>query len=212
MSCFPQHDIFRLDRATKRGGGVLIAAHHRLQCSPLNIPSALELIFIRCNNSYPPLIIGACYRPPDSDPSFVTEFHSALNLLSISNPSAHMLILGDFNFPTITWSDLVLTTSKCSVESDFVDTCLTFGLSQLVSAPTRESNNSSNILDLLLTSHADSLSPLTHLAGLSDHAVIHATVHLKLSPQKKIKKSSVPLGWNDANACCTRLVNCKPRL
>ncbi|CAN7938237.1 unnamed protein product, partial [Ixodes hexagonus] len=66
-SSFPNFDIFRRDRANKRGGGVLIAAHRNLQCVAISTPSPLEIVFISCNASYPPIIIGACYRPPDAD-------------------------------------------------------------------------------------------------------------------------------------------------
>ncbi|CAN7947312.1 unnamed protein product, partial [Ixodes hexagonus] len=77
-SSFPNFDIFRRDRANKRGGGVLIAAHRNLQCVAISTPSPLEIVFISCNASYPPIIIGACYRPPDADSFFIADFHEAL--------------------------------------------------------------------------------------------------------------------------------------
>lgn len=119
--------------------------------------------------------MGVCYRPPCADTSFVPSFHDALHLITTLHPNTRIVIFGDFNFPSINWCDLAITSANKSVESDFVNTCLTFGLSQLVTSPTRTTNHSNNILDLILTSHPNSFSPPIYLDGISDHAVIHGT-------------------------------------
>ncbi|KAH9383627.1 hypothetical protein HPB48_025320 [Haemaphysalis longicornis] len=100
-STFPNFDIFRCDRSGKRGDGVLIAAHSSLQCSVINVPSPLELIFVRCNSSYPPVVTGVCYPPPDSDHSFIIHLHEALRSLISSRRQASNLLFGDFNLPAI---------------------------------------------------------------------------------------------------------------
>lgn len=189
LPLFNDFDIFRCDRKNKRGGGVLIAAHHSLQCCAVDIPCSLEAIFIRCKAAVPPVTIGVCYRPPDSDPAFVGELHDALQLLTSDSDNAPLLLFGDFNFPAITWSDLALTMSKQNTESDFIDTCLTFNLSQMISFPTRTTLNSSSLLDLFLTTQPDKVSSVSSPNRLSDHAVIHATFQCNLPNPKKVKKT-----------------------
>ena len=76
-----------------------------------------------------------------------------------------------------------------SIESDFVISCLTFGLTQLVNEPTRGSDNSLHILDLVLTSEPERVSQMTFLPGLSDHLVIHASYSCKLCHPTKTRKT-----------------------
>lgn len=99
-----------------------------------------------------------------------------------------MLLFGDFNFPAINWTNLTSATSQHSTESDFVNSCLTFGLTQLVTEPTRQSCNSSNILDLIFASDPDKVYAMTHLPGLSDHSIIHASYSCQLTQPTKITK------------------------
>lgn len=107
------------------------------------------MVFVCCKAIQPHVVLGACYRPPDSDSTFIPMFHDALQSLKIHFPNAPVVLFGDFNFPNIDWSDLVLVTSKQNIESNFVDTCLTFALTQIVNAATRQSKHSANILDLV---------------------------------------------------------------
>lgn len=82
-SIFPEFNIFRHDRESKRGGGVLIAFHHSLSCKIINITSPLEILFVLCTNLYPQTVIGVCYRPPDADASFSIRFHEALQKITL---------------------------------------------------------------------------------------------------------------------------------
>lgn len=84
LQLFPDSNIFRRHRTNKRGGGVLIGSLKDLQCSEIKTSSSLETICVLCNTSYPPTIIGVCYRPPGSDPLFVPEFNEAVRSLTES--------------------------------------------------------------------------------------------------------------------------------
>lgn len=79
--------------------------------------------------------------------------------------------------------------SKNSTESDFFNSCLTFGLTQLVDEPTRHGDNSPNILDLVFASEPDKVSQITFLPGLSDHLVIYALYSCQLSHTTKITET-----------------------
>lgn len=189
LQYFPDFNIFRRDRTNKRGGGVLIGSHKSLQCTEIRVSSCLEITFILCNASYPPTIIGVCYRPPGLDPLFVPNFHVAIHSVTKTFRHYPILLFGDFNFPAISWNNLASTAAKHGPESDFVNSCLTFGLTQLVTEPTRQNSTSSNTLDLILTSEPDKVSKMTFLPGLSDHSVIHGTYLCQLTRSSKITKT-----------------------
>lgn len=141
------------------------------------------------NASRPAVVIGTCYRPPDANRSFIADFHEVLHSVTLRYPQSPVILFGDFNFPAINWSNIAETASKNTVESDFLNTCLTFGLTQIVSNPTRHNDKSSNLLDLILTSHSDYASPLTHLPGLSDHSVLHASFQCGIPAPTKTRKT-----------------------
>lgn len=190
LPCLPDFDIFRKDRDNnQRGGGVLVATKRDLRCVRINITSPLEIVWLCCHASHPRILIGVCYRAPSTDTSFARLFHENLNQLRTTHPNSPILLFGDFNFPSINWSDTASMSSKNTPPGEFINTCLTFGLSQLVTQPTRVTDHSSNILDLVLTSHPENVSPITYLRGLSDHLVVHASFSCSLHTSKKTRKT-----------------------
>ncbi|XP_075724633.1 uncharacterized protein LOC119184697 isoform X2 [Rhipicephalus microplus] len=157
------------------------------------------MVFVCCKAIQPHVVLGACYRPPDSDSTFIPMFHDALQSLKIHFPNAPVVLFGDFNFPNIDWSDLVLVTSKQNIENNFVDTCLTFALTQIVNAATRQSKHSANILDLVLTTLPDRITSLSYLDEISDHKVIHGTFHCRLKRPDKTRKKLTLYDKGDYN-------------
>lgn len=87
-----------------------------------------------------------------------------------------IFLLGDFNYPSIVWSEPIVATTLSSECKDFVSLCLDFNLTQQVTKPTRVTPLVANVLDLVLTTHPDIVSPIIHLAGLSDHSILHFDV------------------------------------
>lgn len=183
---FPAHlcyNIFRHDRPSRRGGGVLIAIKKNI--SSFNICLAnhgLEFLCICISTSSSKVILGVCYRPPDCASSFHTELCSVL--LNIKNrfPKADMLLFGDFNFPSIDWPNLSPGSSTAS--KLFLDMCLNLNFTQLVDKPTR----SDNILDLVLTTSSDLVKSIHYCDGLSDHKVLHIDLSLPVLMKHPISK------------------------
>lgn len=120
----------------------------------------------------------------DADTSFV------LHTIVCTQFCKQVILWGDFSYPSICSSDLALILSKSNTESDFIDMCLTFRVSQLVSTQTRVAKHSSNILDLLLASNPDRLLCLLYLMVLSDRVVMHTFFNLLLLKTKKKKEFS----------------------
>lgn len=166
----------------------MLATHRSLNCSLINIATPIEALFLVCKTLYPPVILGVCYRPPDAEPSFIVSLHELLCSITSTHRNASIILYGDFNFPSINWLDMLSSLSKNNEECEFLNMCLTFGLTQLILEPTRLTDKSAHILDLLLTSHPDNVSSLTILPGLSDHVIVHGSIHCKLLLPKKEKK------------------------
>lgn len=171
----PNFNVFRHDRKNARGGGVLIATKKELSCSLINTSSPLESLWVICRAPPEAIILCVCYRPPRTDPDFARKLNEILSQLSNKHPNAHILLYGDFNFPTINWLNQTSPTSGNTEAREFVDVCLNFNLIQQVTKPTRVTSESSNILDLILTNSPESLKSIAYLREISDHKVIHTT-------------------------------------
>lgn len=185
-----QYVVFCKDRAERCGGGVLLAINQCIECSFLPVVSDLESVWSCLNVNFKKIVVGVCYRSPSSPASFCDQLHDCLNQVTVRYPGASIILLGDFNFPSIDWLHVSsLTCSSPTESSHFVTLCSDFGLSQVVTSPTRVTQQSSSILDLVLTSSPDTMSRIFHLPGLSDHDVLHFELTVpKTSLRKRFKK------------------------
>jgi hypothetical protein len=83
--------------------------------------------------------------------------------------------MGDFNFPTINWSDMQTKQSHLSASYEFLEFLQDYDLSQHVLKPTRHRlGQKSSLLDLLISSSEIQMSPISHEAplGRSDHDIL----------------------------------------
>lgn len=172
LADLPNFHIYRKDRTDGRGGGVLVAVNQQLSSSVLHIDSDIEILWIICRAVPRTVLLGVCYRPPQSNPDFPCKLNSILNTLTRVHPNADIVLFGDFNYPRIDWHNYTTFSPEAT---NFVDVCLNFNLSQLITEPTRVAQSSSNTLDLILTNNPDSMTSITHLREISDHKVVHAT-------------------------------------
>ncbi|KAH9367792.1 hypothetical protein HPB48_004444 [Haemaphysalis longicornis] len=90
-SCLQRLRYFSLQFQTQAEGWSVIRRSPQFT-GAVDIPFNIELVFIHCKVAVPPDTIGACYRPLDSDPSFVGELYDAPQL-RISPFSSSSVIL-----------------------------------------------------------------------------------------------------------------------
>lgn len=125
------------------------------------------------------LLLCCCYRPPNSDKTWLVKFN--LLLSQICDRYENMLICGDINYPNISWDHPERTTG--ADELQFMDLLGDYFLSQIVTSPTR----GNNVLDLVLTSVPDLVELESILqpeeAGLSTD---HCTVTFSLKASAKL--------------------------
>ena len=114
-----------------------------------------------------PIYVCSYYRSPDNNLNPILQLQISLNKLvekSLNMPS--ILLMGDFNFPSIVWSDGYglpnpNPTYGSELNSVFLETMNDASLEQYVTEPTRQNN----ILDLVLSNNNN----LNVVPGISDH-------------------------------------------
>jgi len=153
------YTVFRKDRITDtHGGGVcLIVNHSAVKCVSVAIDSLfndLDIICIDIVSTNNPVRLIAGYRPPSSDTAaealtFTKNFINCLSMLC--NVDSSIVLLGDFNFPSIDWTNLqfIIDSNRCSTL--FSIFASQFCFEQLVPEPTRITlGGKSSLLDLVL--------------------------------------------------------------
>ena len=112
--------------------------------------------------------VGIIYRSPGSDSQLL------LDDLDRFGRGGHCLIFGDFNAPAIDWETNSCPPGTDTYTRELHSTIADLYLHQHVHDPTRETDSSSNILDLVLTPRESDVTNLQLLPplGNSDHNVL----------------------------------------
>lgn len=151
--------IYRKDRLDSGGGGVCIVINNSVvKVASVNIADRFKDLDITCidivNTSLPVrLIVG--YRSPCSDSGAdAVQYtkHFIDGLMSLCNVDASIVLVGDFNFPTIDWSQLNFAVDSKHCSTLFSVFAKQFCFEQLVNEPTRlqSSGYNNSVLDLVL--------------------------------------------------------------
>ena len=167
----PGYVLFRKDR-NRHGGGVMLLVRGSINVSRcVNYETSCELLWVKLSLKPMSVIFGVFYRPPYHSTHDLQALQDSL--LSVSDKHSCIIVCGDFNVPNIDWATAAptLTSPNASLLCNIVmDSFLT----QMVTLPTRENN----ILDLVLTSHADLVTyvHLTDNLADCDHEVVEFLV------------------------------------
>ena len=173
------------------GGGVGIFVKNGINFNVLKQYSIfseriIETLFVKISDgSNQKIIIGSVYRPGTKCPglSFTEQFAQFSDLLSniLSELGAiydKIYIFGDFNLD-------LLKINENKFISDYVDTLFSFGFLQIVTKPTRISENSATLIDHILTNSSnDAFESFLLCWQISDHLpLIHNLSFKKTKPK-----------------------------
>lgn len=181
-------NLFRRDRADGKGG-VAIYVHDSLRAIELSDPSlraklgsdAAEQVWCQLVNGDEIVLLGCIYRPPlsyrstDAVEQHIKTAESINDILIAAKGSIEgkklrgLCVLGDFNYPGITWFDDGTVRVHNSANRlanlgyEFWETINDLSLAQCVVEPTfvYADSTSSNVLDLLLTDERDRISEIS---------------------------------------------------
>ena len=167
----PGYEIIRRDRETngRFGGGVCFFVRSNISYSlrpDLSIHQLENLcIEIRKPRSKPFLVV-TWYRPPDSSVEIFTYFESLIGKIDAEN--VEFYLMGDLNC-NLAAPQLDHNTNLLSGIADV------YSLQQLITDPTRCTESSSTLIDLIFTNRPDRIvcSGVSHI-GVSDHSLIYA--------------------------------------
>ena len=177
------YNIFRNDRRNKRGGGVCCYVQDNYIVKKIkipNIPVNPEFLFVEVSILHQKLAIGTFYKAPKIP---CNVFHDAFDsLLYIFNKYDQPILTGDFNVNLLTPE-----TSNFKILSDSI--IEPFNLTQIIDQPTRITESSSTLIDLILVKNPEKV--VSHGAcavpGVSDHHIIFMAYNIK-KPKFKPRK------------------------
>ena len=164
------YEVIRSDRNRHRGG---VACYVRNDIS-FNVRSDFSgeienIVFDMLLPKTKPILVGILYRPPDQS-KFLNKLSTAISR-SNTFDNQEVYILGDLNINLINKQKHIPNGIK-----RYKEFCSLYGLEQLISTPTRVTENSSSILDHILTNSTDRVSqPGVIDTGLSDRQLIYCT-------------------------------------
>jgi len=161
--------LFRKDRPTRRGGGVALYVKEQLECIELCLGAdeeRVESLWVRIKGQahMGDITVGVYYRPPDQEEEIDEAFYRQLQTASQSQV---LVLLGDFNYPDISWED---HTARHSQSRRFLQSTNDKFLMQVVEEPKRKGA----LLDLVLTNKEGLVEDVKAggRLGCSDHEIV----------------------------------------
>ena len=181
----PNYNVLRADRKNRERGGTLMYLHETIAFTDEKSFDNDYCELVVCTTKPSDIIIASLYRPPDTSDDLFSEMIEFLQrYIDESTKVKHkdIIIMGDFNLPCISWSDISIHKHFSKNTTDSAKTLLSFMshnfLSQYIDTPTRRNN----ILDLFLT---NSPNLVLHVESedtkLSDHKLINITTQYPLN-------------------------------
>ena len=169
------HHIHCLEETDGRGGGVLVYVPEvcRSRRRPDLEDDSTEAVWVELRLNKDAILLCNIYRPPNSSVNVLDRF--SVMLERASTERKEIVVMGYLNCNLLAPSHLVDGLLHITDENH---------LKQLISKPTRITNHSQSLIDLLFSSHPDNFtaSKTSALTG-SDHLMIHG---------ERVEKVTVP--------------------
>ena len=174
------YNVYRRDRRG-RGGGVCWYVRSGIRCEMIEMVSTIEQLWIRILLKGISISCGVIYRPPNNCPrEFLSNMEDSFSQATLL--SDEVLCVGDINI------DMLRHETPLTLE--IVQALEVYGLQQLISEPTRVTESSATLLDVILFSNNDLIvdSGVLH-NDISDHLLVYSTFCLESDPIPPIVKT-----------------------
>ena len=155
---------FRKDNKTNGGGGIIvyvrdgILAKRRKDLETNDISCLWIEICPKIGKSF---LVGNMYRPPDSRIEFNDRFEEFIDV--VSNQNKEFILLGDFNRNLL----------NPEIERDWGNFTSSLGLTQLISEPTRVTQESQTLIDHIYTNNEETINSVyVEKMCISDHFAV----------------------------------------
>ena len=119
-----------------------------------------------------PFLVSSWYRPPSSSHDNFSRFEILVDKIDSENNDFYLL--GDLN------CDMLHNRSNYHISSNLTNIFDIYGLSQMISEPTRITSTSRTLIDLCITNSPEKIvnSGVVHL-GISDHSLVFMTIKIR---------------------------------
>jgi len=138
----------RKDRANKSGGGLIVYVKESISLNTrrYDLENTIESIWIQITfTNTKPFLINFVYRPPDSRQDWIDIYENQFR--SAVNQFPEIFIFGDFN--------ILFTSNNTCCNSKWSTFYSKYSLTQLITEPTRVTQNTSSIIDHIYTTYPD---------------------------------------------------------
>ena len=169
------YKLFRTDRKDRKSGGVGIYINENIRAKRIQVKydnQQPEMCFIEAEVNSNKILVGVIYKSPSEKYSIFGEISEILQYFN--SKYRHMILLGDFNIDQ-------LKTEKPAYKFFQNMLIVPMSLTQIVNEPTRITENSSTLIDLILVNNVDSVKAhgVVDLPGISDHSMVYLAYALK---------------------------------
>ena len=174
------YDLVRHDR-NRHGGGVAIYIRDIIPYSERNslIPDNIEAICLEIKKpNSKPILISTWYRPPNSNTKWLDGFEFFLQ--NVDNENIETVITGDFNI------DLLPKENESSTNRRLLELLTTYQLQQIIDKPTRVTESTKTLLDLIIckTSDLKTIASGVINLGISDHNLVYISRKIGIPKRK----------------------------
>ena len=164
----PGYKTFRQDRNCHGGGVLIYASDHLTTKKQGNLSNkSLETLWIEIKRkNSKPIYVCSLYRPPikGNNVELVQKYKDFLvSCFAKIRKNSEVFILGDFNCDML---------KKNLLSSTISDLCKDKSLTQHVKSPTRVTQTSSTLIDLILSNSKEAIECQVVDMGLSDHSFV----------------------------------------
>jgi exonuclease III len=168
------YEITRKDR-NRHGGGVLLYIRNTINYKLRNelMIESLEMVTVEVMKpKAKSFLVNAWYRPPSSKAELFDDYENVLEKIDAEN--VEVICIGDFNCD---WSKQGMQSHTDKLK-DMIEL---YQFEQLITEPTRVTENTSTLIDLAFTNKAEIIvrSEVHHI-GISDHSLICITRKLSI--------------------------------
>ena len=191
----PEYNIIRADRIRRIKGGTALYIHSKFTVSEQAVFSDSYCEAVMVFLPEPNLTIITVYRPPRCPEDNFTQCLTEVSnfIAKLENPE--VLMVGDFNFPYISWKDGNMNTEqRLNIEVSSAEHFLNFTdehfLFQVVEETTRDDKST---LDLIFTNNTEAIHGIrVEKTVASDHDLVYASLNYNNLDYAKQKTSCLP--------------------
>ena len=192
------YKLFKVNRENKHNGGVGVYIKEQYKARKIKIDynqDQPEMIFVEIEVRNNKILVGVIYKSPSVRYGIFSEIEEIIAY--ITTKYTHVILLGDYNINFL---------NKGSGEVNYFTSHILqpFALEQIVTQPTRITDKTKTLIDLVLVNSPQNVNTtgVAAFPGFSDHSMVYLSYSLKrpkFVPKKIIRRDFRNFSSEDFN-------------